>query len=71
MNIVVRTDKGVVDELAPGTDDRLGHTASMVAQVVMDSYIKAKSSGIEEILLEVEQWELNSWPKIALKLPSN
>ena len=36
----------------------------------MNAYIKAKASKDEQVLLEVEQWELNSWPKVALKLPA-
>jgi hypothetical protein len=36
----------------------------------MDAYIKAKASKDDQILLECEQWELNSWPKVALKMPA-
>ena len=70
MNIVVRTDKAINEELSPQNEDKIGHTASLVAQVVMEAYIKAKNSGNETILLETEQWEENAWPKICLKLPS-
>ena len=66
MNIVVRTDKAINEELSPQNEDKIGHTASLVAQVVMEAYIKAKNSGNETILLETEQWEENAWPKICL-----
>ena len=49
--------------------DKIGQTASLVAQVVMDAYMQAKASKDDQKLLELEQWELNSWPKVALKLP--
>jgi hypothetical protein len=31
MNIVVRTDKGVKDELSPSNEDKIGITASLVS----------------------------------------
>ena len=37
----------------------------------MEAYIQAKQSKDDQILMELAQWELNSWPKISLKLPGN
>ena len=67
MNIVIRTDKQVDKVL---DQEKLGDVAMSVSQVVMDAYIRAKNSTSEQVKLECQQWELNSWPKVTLKLPS-
>ena len=67
MNIVIRTDKQVDRVL---DQQKLGGVAMTVSQVVVDAYIRAKNSSSDQVKLECSQWELNSWPKVTLKLPS-